>query len=191
MNLILFVSVFILTFSVVIPSPVEPDRSSQSLRTREIPFGPILKNYQSLLDPIEKYRLSLLPGNVDVSVVVKGLIDLEVKLGNVVRNSGLHCDCTPPVLELHLFRNAIVVLFAKLQGIITVLKTVYSPHYLASVLDVFARIRVDLKTTLSLALDVGINLDDIIRSLDINLFLDVDIDLLNLIKINLPIIVDL
>lgn len=143
-----------------------------------------------------------------------------VRLYNPYHRIYIRSHTSRPALFLkHTFERALVLLFVRLQGIITILKTHYAPVYLEATLsksfrrspiliipnfpsniwvwslnlmhriplkDIFSQIRSHLLVTLALALDLGINLDLILSSIEPNIFLDAHIDLLHLIKIDLP-----
>ncbi|KAH9817268.1 secreted protein [Melampsora americana] len=180
---LILITLFGSVFALASPTVQKP---TNSLRTQELPFGPVLEQYQSLLAPIEECRVQLLPGTLELHLVIKKLLNLEISIRSIVRNVGPRCDPAPSLIELHIFKDAVVLLFVRIQAIIAVLKTYYSPLFLRSTLEIFARIRADLQLALALSVNLGINLDDVLASLDLNMFLHAHIDLLHLMKIDLP-----
>lgn len=186
MNILKMMSITLFGLGFALASPSVPKRTINSLHTQELPFGPVLEQYQSLLAPIEEYRIQLLPGTLELHVVIKKLLNLEICLKAVVGKVGPRCAPAPNLIELQIFKDAVVQLFVRFQAIIYVLKTHYSPLFLRETLEIFARIRGDLQIALTLAVNLGINLNDILASLDASVFLHAHINLLHLVKIDLP-----
>ncbi|EGG02765.1 uncharacterized protein MELLADRAFT_109807 [Melampsora larici-populina 98AG31] len=186
MNILKMMLITFLGLGFALSSPPVQKRPINSLHTRELPFGPVLEQYQSLIAPIEDCRVQLLPGTLELHVVIKKLLNLEIFLNAVIGGVGPRCDPAPSLIELHIFKDTVVLLFVRFQAIIAVLKAHYSPVFLNATLEIFARIRGHLQSALTLAVNLGINLEDVLASLNANVFLHAHIDLLHLVKIDLP-----